>query len=98
MEESARWKKEKKSEDKKKKKKKEKKAKKESKKKRKEKKLKRKHFDISEIEEIDNKKLRDALKKELGIKEKRSKRHSLHDDEEDYLLKKAGLSKGYVRF
>lgn len=97
LEENARWKKDRKNEDnKKKKKKKEKKAKKESKKKRKEKKLKRKHFDLSELEDLENKKLRDALKKELGIKEKRSKRHSLNSDDEDYLLQKAGYSKRFV--
>lgn len=96
LEESTRWRKEKKAEDgKKKKKKKEKKAKKESKKKRKEKKLKRKHFDLSELEDLENKKLRDALKKELGIKDKRSKRHGNSDDE-DYLLQKAGYSRRFL--
>ncbi|XP_031344826.1 tetratricopeptide repeat protein 14-like isoform X3 [Photinus pyralis] len=96
LEESSRWRKEKKGEDgKKKKKKKDKKAKKESKKKRKEKKLKRKHFDFSELEDLENKKLRDALKKELGLKDKRGKRHGNSDDE-DYLLQKAGYSKRFL--
>ncbi|KAF5306630.1 hypothetical protein FQA39_LY08819 [Lamprigera yunnana] len=97
LEESARWKKDKKTDDnKKKKKKKDKKAKKESKKKRKEKKLKRKHFVLDDLEDLENKKLRDALKKELGIKEKRNKRHGLNSDDEDYLLQKAGYSKRFL--
>lgn len=91
LEESAKWKKEKR-DDKKKKKKKEKKAKKESKKKKKEKKR-RKQFDLSEYE------LRDVLKKEFGFKDKeskRSKKHGLNSDDEDYLLQKVGYSKRYV--
>lgn len=92
LEESTKWKKEKRSEEKKKKKKKDKKSKKESKKKRKEKKR-RKQFDLSEYE------LRDALKKELGIKdkEKRSKKHGLTSDDEDYLIQKVGYSKRYCQ-
>ncbi|GJQ66979.1 hypothetical protein Trydic_g7979 [Trypoxylus dichotomus] len=91
LEESTKWKKEKRSEEKKKKKKKDKKSKKESKKKRKEKKR-RKQFDLSEYE------LRDALKKELGIKdkEKRSKKHGLTSDDEDYLIQKVGYSKRFL--
>ncbi|KAK9738006.1 Tetratricopeptide repeat [Popillia japonica] len=91
LEESTKWKKEKRNEEKKKKKKKDKKSKKESKKKRKEKKR-RKQFDLSEYE------LRDALKKELGIKdkEKRSKKHGLTSDDEDYLIQKVGYSKRFL--
>lgn len=100
LEESAKWKKSK-SDDKKKKKKKDKKSKKESKKKKKEKKLKRKAaaaaaaaaatFDLSELD--DNKKLRDAIKKELS-KEKRSKKH--HEDEDEYFLQKSGYTKRFI--
>lgn len=91
LEESAKWKKGKGGEDKKKKKKKDKKAKKESKKKKKKDKLKRKQsFDLSELD--DHKKLRDAIKKELS-KEKKSKKHSLPSDDDEYFLQKSGYSK-----
>ncbi|XP_017777148.1 PREDICTED: tetratricopeptide repeat protein 14 isoform X2 [Nicrophorus vespilloides] len=87
LEESEKWKKDKK-EDKKKKKKKDKKSKKESKKKRKDKKMKRK---------LDEYELRDALKKELGIKDSSSKRsskkHGHSDDDDSYLLQKVGYSR-----
>lgn len=89
LEETAKWKKEKR-DDKKKKKKKEKKSKKDSKKKKKKDKLRRKQFDLSEYE------LRDALKRELGIKDKeskRSKKHGITSDDEDYILQKVGCSK-----
>lgn len=89
LEETAKWKKEKR-DDKKKKKKKDKKSKKDSKKKKKKKEIRRKQFDLSEYE------LRDALKRELGIKDKdtkRSKKHGLTSDDEDYLLQKVGCSK-----
>lgn len=90
LEETTRWKKDKKSYDKKKKKKRDKKAKKESKRKRKEKKLRHKDFDLHDLEEqIENKKLREVLKKELGVKEKH-KRRSVNMDVADYLLEKAG--------
>lgn len=96
IEQTTKWKKGKGSDDKKKKKKKEKKSKKDSKKKKKEKKLRRKGFDLIEYEEhLENKKFRDALKKELGLKDnkdKKSKRHSLNSDDEEYLLK-TGYSK-----
>lgn len=45
-----------------------------------------KGFDISELD--DHKKLRDAIKKELS-KEKRSKRHSLPSDDDEYFLQKS---------
>ncbi|CAG9864564.1 unnamed protein product [Phyllotreta striolata] len=93
LEESAKWKKAK-SDDKKKKKKKDKKAKKESKKKKKKDKLKRKQsFDLSELD--GHKKLRDAIKKELS-KEKKSKRHNIPSDDEDYFLQKSGYSKRFI--
>ncbi|CAH1105868.1 unnamed protein product [Psylliodes chrysocephalus] len=95
LEESAKWKKGKGGEDKKKKKKKDKKAKKESKKKKKKDKLKRKQsFDLSELD--DHKKLRDAIKKELS-KEKKSKKHSLPSDDDEYFLQKSGYSKSKDR-
>lgn len=99
IEQTQKWKKSKGGDDKKKKKKKEKKSKKESKKKKKDKKKRSKGFDLSEYEEhLENKKLRDALKKELGIKDKdkKSKRHALNSDDEEYLLK-TGLSKRLVQ-
>ncbi|XP_065162968.1 tetratricopeptide repeat protein 14 homolog isoform X3 [Atheta coriaria] len=85
LDESVKWKKDKK-DDKKKKKKKDKKSKKESKKRKKDKKLKRK---------LDEYELRDALKKELGLKEgKRSKKHGVVlSDDEEYLLQKLGQGK-----
>lgn len=92
LEETTKWKKEKR-DDKKKKKKKDKKSKKDSKKKKKKDKLRRKQFDLTEYE------LRDALKRELGIKDKdtkRSKKHGLTSDDEDYLLQKVGCSKRYT--
>lgn len=89
LEETAKWKKDKKNYDKKKKKKRDKKAKKESKRKRKDKKLRHKDFDIAEFEEqIENKKLKDLLKKELGVKEKHRK--TKINDVADYILEKAG--------
>ncbi|XP_066255319.1 tetratricopeptide repeat protein 14 homolog [Euwallacea similis] len=91
LEESAKWKKGKSSEDKKKKKKKDKKAKKESKKKKKKEKEKLKRKGL-ELDLDDHKKLRDAIKKELS-KEKR-KKHSL--DEEEYFLQKSGVSKRFI--
>lgn len=90
LEESTKWKKLKGGEDKKKKKKKEKKTKKESKKKKKKDKKHKNAFDLAELD--DHKKLRDAIKKELS-KEKKSKRHSLPSDEEEYFLQKSGYSK-----
>lgn len=95
IEQTSKWKKSKGGDDKKKKKKKEKKSKKDSKKKKKEKKRRSKVFDLSEYEEhLENKKFRDALKKELGLKDKdkKSKRHSLNSDDDEYLLK-TGYSK-----
>ncbi|XP_022905543.1 tetratricopeptide repeat protein 14 homolog isoform X2 [Onthophagus taurus] len=91
LEESTKWKKEKRGEEKKKKKKKDRKSKKENKKKRKKEKR-RKQFDLSEYE------LRDALKKELGIKdkEKKSKKHGLNSDDEEYLLHKVTASKKFL--
>lgn len=92
LEETARWKKEKKNYDKKKKKKRDKKAKKESKRKRKDKKLRHKDFDLHDLEEqIDNKKLRDVLKKELGIKDSKHKKRSSNNitDVGEFLLQNA---------
>lgn len=90
LEETARWKKDKKNNEKKKKKKRDKKAKKESKRKRKEKKLRHKDFDIEEFEQqIENKKLREVLKKELGVKDKHRK-SKINLDVADYILEKAG--------
>ncbi|CAH1953990.1 unnamed protein product [Acanthoscelides obtectus] len=93
LEESNKWKK--KGEDKKKKKKKEKKNKKESKKKKKKEKLKRVKnvFELGDLD--DHKKLRAAIKKELS-KDKKSKRHSIPSDEEEYFLQKSGYSKRYI--
>lgn len=85
LEESTKWKKEKRGDDKKKKKKKEKKNKKEGKKKKKDKKSKRRAFDL----EYD---LKEVLKKELSMKGKKSKKHGLTSDDEDYLLQKVGYS------
>nr|CAI5870370.1 unnamed protein product [Callosobruchus analis] len=93
LEESSKWKK--KGEDKKKKKKKEKKNKKESKKKKKKDKLKRSKnvFELGDLD--DHKKLRDAIKKELS-KDKKSKRHSIPSDDEEYFLQKSGYSKRFI--
>nr|CAH7740976.1 unnamed protein product [Callosobruchus chinensis] len=93
LEESTKWKK--KGEDKKKKKKKEKKSKKDSKKKKKKDKLKRSKnvFELGDLD--DHKKLRDAIKKELN-KDKKSKRHSIPSDEEEYFLQKSGFSKRFI--
>ncbi|KAJ3634116.1 hypothetical protein MTP99_011023 [Tenebrio molitor] len=93
LEESSKWKKEKRGDEKKKKRKKDRKNKKESKKKKKEKKLKRKGFDLSEFE--DHKKLRDAIKKELS-KGKKSKKHNIPSDEDEYFLQKAGYTKRFI--
>ncbi|EFA03920.2 tetratricopeptide repeat protein 14 homolog isoform X2 [Tribolium castaneum] len=93
LEESSKWKKEKRSDEKKKKRKKDRKNKKDSKKKKKEKKLKRKGFDLSEFE--DHKKLRDAIKKELS-KGKKSKKHSIPSDDDEYFLQKAGYTKRFI--
>lgn len=85
LEESSKWKKDKRGDEKKKKRKKERKTKKDSKKKKKEKKVKRKGFDLSDFE--DHKKLRDAIKKELN-KSKKSKKHAIQSDEEDLLMQR----------
>lgn len=90
MQEASRWKGEKKSsEEKKKKKKKEKKSKKDSKKKRKDKKLKAQQKELE---------LRDALRKELGLHSKEKKKSKRASDDDEYLLRKAGISKRYVIF
>lgn len=90
LEETAKWKKDKKNYEKKKKKKRDKKAKKENKRKRKEKKLRHKDFDIADFEDqIESKKLREALRKELGVKDKHRK-SKINMDVADYILEKAG--------